>query len=110
MGSSTAYPTDLTDAEWEVLALLLPPAQPGGRPRRQEMRAIVNAMLYVLRGGIPWRLLPHDLPKWKTVYVTFGSGVAPVFGKRSMAAYASAYAWRLGVRRSPQPPFWTVKR
>jgi putative transposase len=60
MGSSTLYPTDLTDAEWEILAPLIPPAQPGGRPRRQNRRAIVNAMLYVLRGGIAWRLLPHD--------------------------------------------------
>jgi putative transposase len=71
MGSSTAYPTDLTEAEWAILAPLLPPAQPGGRPRQQNMRAVVNAMLYVLRGGIPWRLLPHDLPKWKTVYDYF---------------------------------------
>ena len=67
MGSSTAYPTDWSDAEWEMLAPLLPPAQPGGRPRRPEMRAVVNAMLDVLRGGLPGRLLPHDWPKWKTV-------------------------------------------
>jgi putative transposase len=71
MGNSTSYPTDLTDAEWAILAPLLPPARPGGRPRRQDLRAIVNGMLYVLRGGIPWRLLPHDLPKWKTVYDYF---------------------------------------
>src|SRR4051795_8505498 len=71
MGNSTSYPTDLTDAEWEILAPLIPSALPGGRPRRQNMRAIVNAMLYVLRGGISWRMLPHDLPKWKTVYDYF---------------------------------------
>ncbi len=71
MGSSTAYPTDLTDGEWEILVPLIPPAQPGGRPRRQDMRAVVNAMLYVLRGGLSWRMLPHDLPKWKTVYDYF---------------------------------------
>jgi putative transposase len=50
---------------------LIPPAQVGGRPRRQNMRVVVNAMLYVLRGGISWRMLPHDLPKWKTVYDYF---------------------------------------
>ena len=72
MGNSTSYPTDLTEAEGAILAPLLPPARPGGRPRRQERRAIVNAILYGLRGGIPWRLLPHDLPKWKTVYDYFG--------------------------------------
>ncbi len=71
MGNVISYPTDLTDAEWAILAPLIPPAQPGGRPRRQDMRAIVNGMLYVLRGGIPWRLLPHDLPKGKTVYDYF---------------------------------------
>src|SRR3954447_18750261 len=71
MGNSISYPTDLTDAEWEVLAPLLPPAQPGGRPRRQNRRAIVNAMLYVLRGGLCWRMLPPDWPKGKTVYDYF---------------------------------------
>jgi putative transposase len=71
MGNSISYPTDWTDAEWEILAPLLPPALPGGRPRRQNRRAIVNAMLYVLHGGISWRMLPHDLPKWKTVYDYF---------------------------------------
>jgi transposase len=63
MGSSIASPTDLTEADWAILAPLLPPALPEGRPRRQNRRAIVNAMLYVLRGGIPWRLLPHDWPQ-----------------------------------------------
>ena len=71
MENSTSYPTDLTEAEWAILAPLIPPALPGGRPRRQNRRAIINAILYVLRGGIPWRLLPHDLPKWKTVYDDF---------------------------------------
>jgi putative transposase len=52
MENSTAYPTDLTEAEWEILAPLIPPALPGGRPRRQNRRALVNAVFYVLRGGI----------------------------------------------------------
>jgi putative transposase len=71
MGNSLSYPTDWTEAEWEILAPLLPPALPGGRPRRQNRRAIVNAMLYVLRGGISWRMLPPDLPKGKIVYDYF---------------------------------------
>jgi putative transposase len=45
MGNSISYPTDLTDAEWAILAPLIRPAQAGGWPRRQDMRAIVNAML-----------------------------------------------------------------
>jgi putative transposase len=74
MGSSTTYPTDLSGAEWAILAPLIPPAQPGGRPRRQERRALINARRYVLRGGIAWRLLPPAGPKWKTVYDYFWKG------------------------------------
>ena len=62
------YPTDLTDAQWAVLEPLIPPAKPGGRPRAMDMREIVNAILYVTRTGIPWEYLPHDFPKWQTVY------------------------------------------
>jgi putative transposase len=65
------YPTDLTDAEWSILEPLIPPAKPGGRPRSIDMREVVNAICYVLRGGIPWRMLPPDLPPWKTVYHYF---------------------------------------
>ena len=65
------YPTDLTDAEWAILEPIIPEAKPGGRPRSADMREVVNAIFYVLRGGIPWRMLPHDLPPWKTVYHYF---------------------------------------
>ena len=79
MSSSSPYPSSLTDPEWTLLEPLLPAAQPGGRPRRQNLRTIVDAILYVLRGGIPWRMLPRDFPKWKTVYDYFwkwrGAGI-----------------------------------
>jgi putative transposase len=65
------YPTDLTDDEWRVLGSLIPPAKPGGRPRSVDLREIVNALRYVLRSGGAWRLLPHDLPPWETVYAYF---------------------------------------
>ena len=67
----TAYPTDLTDAQWKRAEALIPPAKQGGRPRTMEMREIFNAILYVVRGGIAWRLLPHDFPGWSTVYHYF---------------------------------------
>ena len=67
----TAYPSDLTDGEWEVLEPLIPVAKPGGRPRSVDMREIVNGVFYVLRGGCAWRMMPHDLPKWRTVYDYF---------------------------------------
>jgi putative transposase len=65
------YPTDLTDRQWHHLALHVPPAKPGGRPRGSDEREIVNAILYVLRNGVVWRALPHDYPPWKTAYHYF---------------------------------------
>jgi len=65
------YPSDVTDAEWAILEPLIPPVKPGGRPEEIERREIVNGILYVLRSGCPWRLLPHDLPNWSTVYLYF---------------------------------------
>ena len=66
-----AYPTDLTDKEWEMLEPLTPPPKPGGRPRTADMREVVNATFYQLRSGGAWRLLPHDFPNWSTVYGYF---------------------------------------
>ncbi len=66
-----AYPSDLTDAQWNRLAPLVPAAKPGGRPRSADPREVVDAILYVLRNGITWRALPHDYPPWKTVYHYF---------------------------------------
>jgi transposase len=64
------YETDLTDAEWAVIAPLLPAPCRRGRPRTC-LRAVVNAIFYVLRGGITWRLLPTDLPPRSTVFGWF---------------------------------------
>jgi putative transposase len=65
------YPTDLTDAEWQLLAPLIPTPKPGGRPPIHDRRELVNAMAYWVRAGCAWRLLPHDLPPWQTVYHYF---------------------------------------
>ncbi|MCY4557085.1 MAG: IS5 family transposase [Chloroflexi bacterium] len=69
--SRKPYPSDLTDAQWEELAALLPPDTKRGHPRTTDLREVVNGILYVLRGGIPWRLMPHDLPPWGTVWWYF---------------------------------------
>jgi transposase len=66
-----AYSSDLTDKQWEVLRSLIPLPSLEGRPPKVERREIVNAMLYVLRSGCPWRLLPHEFPAWQTVYYSF---------------------------------------
>jgi transposase len=65
------YPSDLTDAQWAILEPLVPKPSTQGRPPQLKRRAIVNAILYVLRSGCPWRLLPLDFPAWQTVYYYF---------------------------------------
>src|SRR5947209_9126415 len=71
--SRTSYDTDLTDAEWEQLAPLVPPAKAGGRPPKHSRREILNGIFYAVRSGGAWKLLPHDLPPWRTVYHYFWS-------------------------------------
>ena len=61
------YPTDLTDEQWELLKPMLPPDKPRGRKRRVDLRDILNAILYLLRSGCSWRMLPHDFPPRQTV-------------------------------------------
>ncbi len=65
------YPTDLAEAEGAVLEPLLPAAKPGGRPRTTCLRQVLNAILYVLRSGCQWRLLPTAFPPYQTVYEYF---------------------------------------
>ena len=65
------YPTDLSQEQWDLIEPWIPEAKPGGRPRKVDMREVINAILYVLRGGCAWRLLPHDFPPWGTVYYYF---------------------------------------
>ena len=68
-----AYDTDMTDAQWAVLDTFFPERADGtrGRPREHSYRELINAIMYLLTAGRVWRLLPHDLPPWKTVYYYF---------------------------------------
>lgn len=66
-----AYPSDVSDIEWLIFEPLIPPEKQGGRHREVTMREIINGIFYILRGGNSWRLLPHDLPPWSTVYGYF---------------------------------------
>src|SRR5947209_16744906 len=66
------YPTDLTDAQWEIIKpLVIPPApkkRKQGRPVSIDLRRVIDGIFYVCRGGCQYRMLPHDLPPWQTVY------------------------------------------
>jgi putative transposase len=65
------YPSDLTDEQWALLEPLLPDAKPGGRPRDVDLREVLNDIVYLVKGGILWRYMPHDLPPWGTVHFVY---------------------------------------
>jgi putative transposase len=69
--SRAAYPTDLSDAEYNCLAPYLPLPKLRGRPWRHPLREILDAIYYVVRTGCQWRCLPHEYPPWPTVYCWF---------------------------------------
>ena len=64
------YPTDLTEAQWEIIRSAMPPAKGGrtGAPRAYRLREIWNAIFYQAKNGCSWRALPHDLPPWPAVW------------------------------------------
>src|SRR5467141_2397439 len=99
------YPSDLRNTEWARLEpLLIPSARPGGRPRKTDMRAAMNAILYLLRTGCPWRYLPRDrFPPRSTVYNIFRKfqrdGVWEATGSSCTWRCASGWAGRPAPRR-----------
>ena len=95
------YQTDLSDAEWRLIAALLPEARSTGRRREWPMREIVNAIFYVLRGGITWRLLPKDFPPWQTVYRWFARLRDEAVFERMNHALVMADRERTGRETSP---------
>ena len=66
-----SYPSDLTDAQWQKLSSFLPAPQPLGKPLKWEMYLVINAIFYLVKSGCQWRMLPHDMPPWQTVYYHF---------------------------------------
>jgi putative transposase len=71
MTTRQAYPTDLTDTEWNLIHHLVPKAKAGGRPEAYPKRESLNAIFSWARSGGSWRMLPHDLPPWRIVYDYF---------------------------------------
>src|SRR5215203_2278026 len=67
-------PSDMTDQEWAIIAPLLPPARSGGRPRKVDLRAVVDAILFIASSGCQWRMLPKDFPPRSTVQGYFYDG------------------------------------
>lgn len=98
---SKRYQTDLIDAEWQLIAVFLPMPGSTGRRRGWPMREIVNAIFYVLRGGIAWRLLPKDFPPWQTVYRWFARLRDEAVFERINHALVMADRQRVGREASP---------
>lgn len=98
----SGFPSDLTDKEWERLEPLIPAAKPGGRPRATDMRQAMNAILYLLRTGCPWRYLPRDgFPPRSTVYNIFRRFQAEGRWEAIWAELHMALRERLGREASP---------
>ena len=104
-----AYATDLTDAEWQLLAPLIPAPKPGGCPAIHDRRELANAMAYWVRAGCAWRLLPHDLPPWQTVYHYSAAGGSKGCGSRSTAFCASRSGSGRGDGQRPAQRSWTAR-
>src|SRR5215212_3219536 len=98
---SRRYPTDLSDDEWRCISPHLPEPAGQGRPRLHGLRAILDAVFYVLKSGCPWRLLPKDFPPWKSVYDWFRRWRIDGTWKRLNAALRERLRCRLG--RDPHP-------
>lgn len=95
------YPTDVTDAQWALLEPWIPGPKPGGRPRKTNMREVVNALFYLTHEGCTWRALPHDFPPWKTVYNYFEAWTQDGTWDRILHALRRKRRWVEG--RNPQP-------
>ena len=72
-GSRKSYFTDLTDEQWILVEQVLPAAKPGGRPRKVNLREVLNTILYLNRTGCQWDMLPHDLLPKSTAYEYFAA-------------------------------------
>src|SRR5829696_4315080 len=103
-----AYQSDLCDAEWSTLEHHLPVPEATGPPRLHGLREITDAAFYVPKSGCAWRLLPHDLPPWKTVYHYFR--LWPLDGTRERMHSALRKRVRVGLKRDPWPSAAIVDR
>lgn len=76
------YASDLTDREWSQIAPFMPSPRRLGRPRRTQLREVVNALLYIASTGCQWRMLPKDFPPYSTVqgYFDLSGGRQAVSG------------------------------
>ena len=95
------YPSDLTDAQWEVLAPFIPEPSPDATCPTISRREIVNGILYILRTGASWRQMPHDLPNGKTVHYYFRLWSKQGIWKQAMDALRPQARREMGREEEP---------
>ena len=95
-----AYPSDLTDDQWAIIEPLIP-VNTTGRPRKVDMREVLNAIFYLTRSGSQWDMLPHDLPAKSTVYDHFAQWKADGTWQKILDALRQQA--RIAVGRDPNP-------
>src|SRR5919107_3973966 len=105
---SKRYPTDLTDEEWQLISSMFVTSEHRGANRRYELRRILDGCFYVLRGGIPWRMMPHDLPPWRVVYDPFSLWRRT--GKWEIITQVLREEYRKTRGRKPQPSAAIIDR
>ncbi len=71
MPTKEPYPSSFTNKEWALLKALLPGPHKLGRPPRYTQRSVIEGILYIVRSGAGWRMMPHDLPPWRLCYYYF---------------------------------------
>jgi putative transposase len=95
------YASDMTDAEWRLIARRLPPRRRLGRPRKVDLRRVVEAILFVLSTGCQWRALPRDFPPYSTVQGYFYAWRDSGRWHRIVAALVRQARWKLGRKSRP---------
>ena len=104
MSTRVKYPTDLTEAQWQILSPLLPPQKwRAGKPGRPPCSRwqVINGILYVTKTGCQWRMLPPEFGRWKTVYGYFNSWSRKGGWQTIMEALTRQERLRQGRRPTP---------
>ena len=95
------YPTDVSDEEWEFVTPYLTLMSEDAPQRRYDLREVFNGLRFIVRGGLQWRLMPHDLPPWPVVYQQTRRWLAA--GVFAAIVHDVRVLRRLGTGRAPQP-------
>lgn len=95
------YPTDVSDEEWDFVAPYLTLMTEEAPQRRHALREVFNGLRFIVRGGLQWRLMPHDLPPWPAIYQQTRRWMAA--GVFEAMVHDLRVLLRLGAGRNPQP-------